>query len=125
MELYKPIPNYPQYAVSNLGNVKNNHTNRILKPRIGSHGYLNVTIRNILKFKSFTVHSLVMRTFHDNPDISKRIKHIDKNKLNNNFDNLDYVIRSIAKKTDIKKRKRKKKKVKYVRFDNSLKINFD
>jgi hypothetical protein len=39
MEEYKKIANYDNYSISNLGNVRNDMTNNILKPWINSHYY--------------------------------------------------------------------------------------
>lgn len=42
MEIWKTITDYPNYQVSNYGNVKNIRFNRILKCTITPYGYVRV-----------------------------------------------------------------------------------
>lgn len=39
-EEYKIIVDYPNYSVSNIGNVRNNRTGRILAKRLNNRGYV-------------------------------------------------------------------------------------
>ena len=39
MEIWKPIDDYDMYEVSNLGNVRNIKTNRLLKLNKATNGY--------------------------------------------------------------------------------------
>lgn len=45
MEIWKTITDYPNYQVSNYGNVKNIRFNRILKCTITPYGYSNDKIK--------------------------------------------------------------------------------
>ncbi len=74
---------YPNYAVSNYGNVKNRITNKILKPGKNSNGYLTVVLMkdNIRYTKS--VHRLVLPAFENNHNNKNCIDNIDNNRLNN------------------------------------------
>jgi hypothetical protein len=47
------------------------------------------------KCKKLYIHTLVAKTFLDNPNYYKFVKHIDGNKLNNNIENLKWVKCSI------------------------------
>jgi hypothetical protein len=88
-EIWKDISNYDNYKVSSFGNVKNNNTGRILKPsKIG--GYYCVGLSNV-KTKTFSVHRLVAVAFIENPEGRPDVNHKDKNKLNNNLSNLEWV----------------------------------
>lgn len=60
MEIWKTITDYPNYQVSNYGNVKNIRFNR-----------------------------LVASAFVDNPNNYPCVNHKDENKLNNNSNNLE------------------------------------
>ena len=44
IEAFVPLIDFPNYAVSNYGNVKNRKTNRILKPFTNNAGYLIVDL---------------------------------------------------------------------------------
>jgi len=94
IEVFKPVPNYPDYEVSNLGNVKSLKYNkvRILKQTPSSRGYLMVNLSNG-EAKVRTVHQLVAIMFlNHNPNGSDLvINHIDFNKLNNNVENLEVI----------------------------------
>jgi hypothetical protein len=61
-EKYKNITNYPIYKVSNLANVKNMDTGKILKPRKSRSGYYSVELTNTTGRKSFLIHRLVAET---------------------------------------------------------------
>jgi hypothetical protein len=85
MEIYKEIDD--KYAVSNFGNVVNMKTGRILKPTI-SNEYYKVDLYNNGVKKPHKVHRLVGLTFIQNPENKPCLDHFDRNKLNNNENNL-------------------------------------
>lgn len=100
---------YDFYQVSNKGKVKslervvvkyNALTKRentvkipekILKPSLSKDGYYRVNLQIGKKRKTISVHRLVAEAFIPNPDNLKTINHKDKNKLNNNVENLEYM----------------------------------
>lgn len=80
------IPDYENYSINNLGQVKNLKTGKILKHRIDTEGYYYVSLCKNGKVKNFLVHKLLTKLFLGiNGGV---IDHIDGNKKNNSLDNL-------------------------------------
>lgn len=77
---------YNGYLVSEYGDVKNDKTQHILKPYTHHKGYLKFT----LKGKKYFAHRLVGIYFIPNPLGKPQINHIDGNKLNNHYTNLEW-----------------------------------
>lgn len=75
-----------KYAISNLGNVKNIQSGKILKNTLSPKGYHQIRIKK----KTFRIHRLVAMYFIENPDNKPYVNHIDGNKTNNNVDNLEW-----------------------------------
>jgi len=96
-EIWKEIPDYPSYSISDYGNIKNNTTNKIRKPSIKS-GYCIVNLNG----KALRIHRLVALTFIPNPEKKETVNHKDHNKINNNLDNLEWMT---TKEQNIHKRK--------------------
>lgn len=89
-EIWKDVPEYEGYAISNYGRVKskermiqcsNNRSyiveERILSPHVGGKGYAYVTLNKNSHKKSFLVHRLVAELFIPNPDNLPNVDHID------------------------------------------------
>ena len=87
-EEWKDIKDYENYEVSNLGNVRNKKTGRILKSNKNG-GYAVVGLSKTT-CKNFQVHRLVCEAFIPNPENKPQVNHIDKNGLNNNVKNLEW-----------------------------------
>lgn len=105
MEVWKDIPGYEGlYQVSNLGGVKSIKRpdaagsrllrEKILKPTIGTRGYLNVGLRKDNMQKKIEVHRLVAMAFIPNPQNLPQVNHKDEDKVNNCVDNLEWCSRS-------------------------------
>ena len=90
-ELWKVIPEYEKYMVSNYGRVKNIFTDHVHKPGLRS-GYESVHLIGKNE-KSIKIHRLVAFAFvkNDDPAIKKFVDHKDGNRLNNKADNLEWV----------------------------------
>lgn len=90
MEEWHVIKDCPNYSVSNLGNVMNNKTNKIMKNNLKG-GYYQICLLNNGIKKGFKVHRLVALAFIDNPENKPEVNHKNKNKLDNSIDNLEWA----------------------------------
>jgi len=99
-EEYRDIPDFPNYEVSNLGNVRNKKTNKILKPREfkkrSNYICYGVQLYNDTRQLGYhkKIHKLVAEAFIPNPENKPEIDHIDRNSSNNKVDNLRWATRS-------------------------------
>lgn len=98
MEIWKDISEFDnKYQISNLGRVRRK-LNGILKKN--DYHYLNGSINNTgyyqvnLNHKKRLIHRLVGIYFINNPLNKPCINHINGNKLDNNFLNLEWVTHS-------------------------------
>lgn len=91
IEIWKDIIDYPNYQVSNLGNVKSIKTNKVLKPFSPVGEYLKVSLSKNGKDKQFFIHRLVATAFIPNPNNLPEVNHIKEfEKTNNKVENLEW-----------------------------------
>lgn len=105
MEEWKQIKDYPNYSVSNLGNIRNDKTGVILSDRIRGKGYKSVALyKKGCKGKqtNLSTHRLVAIHFIPNPDDLPQVDHIDNNKSNNKVTNLRWVDNSFNQRNVLK-----------------------
>ena len=81
-EIFKPIYGFDKYFVSNMGNVKSDKTNRLLKIQTNL-GYSTVGLNNINKRYCFLVHRLVAKAFIPNLENKLTVNHINHNTYDN------------------------------------------
>ena len=87
-EIWRDIPNYDGYQVSNLGRVKSKKT--ILKPQTTKKGYLYVCLYKNKKAKHYYIHRLVAQAFIPNVENLPCINHKNENNKNNCVNNLEW-----------------------------------
>ena len=96
---WNAIEDYPNYEVSNDGDVRNVKRGKILKPTDRGTGYLRVNLYNCSNKKTINVHILVASAFVKdtgiNPDgtpmVGKHVvNHKDHNRANNKVSNLEW-----------------------------------
>jgi hypothetical protein len=89
MEQWKIINDNEYYEISNYGNVRNSKTKRMLI-NTKRDGYLYfIGNANGIKYRK-RIHRLVAIHFIENTDNYPMVNHIDANKHNNRFDNLEW-----------------------------------
>ena len=88
-EIFKPIDGFEKYFVSNMGNVKSDKTNRLLKIQ-KKIGYSTVGLSNTNKISCFLVHRLVAKAFIPNPENKLTVNHINHNTHDNRVENLEW-----------------------------------
>lgn len=93
-EEYRTIVEFPNYEISNLGNVRNKKTDRILKGSYNGDGYLKVMLYDVNSKKCRFIHRLLALTFIDNPENRPCVYHINGIKFDNNLTNLRYATHS-------------------------------
>lgn len=87
------IPGYEKYSINEFGQVKNIKTGRILKEDIRA-GYPSITLSKDNKQKRFVVHRLVATVFIPNRESKPVVNHIDGDKKNNHYLNLEWCSHS-------------------------------
>src|SRR5690348_13372237 len=98
IELWKPIPDFPNYEISTLGNIKvaksgrsgSNGVGTILKYKTDEDNYCSVKLTNNKVKTTLRIHRLVAKVFihNNNPKINIEVDHINKDKTNNKINNL-------------------------------------
>ena len=91
MELYDIIGYEGLYKIDKKGNVLSVKRNIYMKPQPDRDGYFRIGLRKDKKQKLCGVHRLVGLTFIDNPNNYEIVDHIDRNKQNNNVENLRWI----------------------------------
>ena len=91
MEEYKIIKDFENYEVSNLGNVRNVKTGRIIKQQLDKYGYCRLNLYKNEKRHNKFIHRLVAQAFIENPDDKPVIDHINGDKLNNDVKNIRWA----------------------------------
>lgn len=90
-EIWKDIEGYNgTYQISNLGNVR--RYSKVSARIIRGYDYADLHYKN--KRKNCSIHRLVAKAFVSNLENKPEVNHIDGNKLNNSFTNLEWVTSS-------------------------------
>lgn len=91
-EIWKTIKDYPNYQISNKGNVKSLGNDKTRKEKIiKSHKLKNGYCLVALGTKRFYLHRLVAQAFIPNPENKPHIDHINTDRTDNRVENLRWV----------------------------------
>lgn len=88
---WKIIKDFPNYQVSNKGNIKNIKRGKELMPRNNGKGYYTVVLYRKGIKKNLRVHRLVAECFIPNPLNLTTVNHINFNKSDNRVMNLEWA----------------------------------
>jgi len=90
---YKSITNYNDfYYINNKGKIYSFYLNKFMKPNLTDDGYHTIMLGQRNKKKKHYIHRIVAELFlQKNNDKNKTVvNHIDGNKINNSFKNLEW-----------------------------------
>lgn len=90
MSRFREIEGYDGYTVYDDGRIYSLKTNKFLSYRVNQSGYRYVNLCKNGKYKSVSIHRLVGKYFVDNPNNYNCLNHIDCDKQNNLYSNLEW-----------------------------------
>ena len=96
MELWKNIEEATNYEVSNLGNIRNTKTGKVLNPGVSENGYKQVSLKmkESNKFEKRYVHRLVATYWIPNPENKREVNHLNLDRTDNRVENLEWITSS-------------------------------
>ena len=88
----KTIPSFPKYIISEDGTtiIGTGRIKKIISQNINKSGYLQLSLYTDTERKCVRTHRLVAEAYIPNPDNLPVVNHIDGNKLNNHYTNLEW-----------------------------------
>ncbi|MBR1951464.1 MAG: HNH endonuclease [Lentisphaeria bacterium] len=106
MEKWLTISEFPNYEVSDMGNVRNKATGRVLRPAVKKHSgrqstVLRVEIMRDGRGQSKYIHRLVAAAFVPNPDGLPMVEHINGDFHDNRACNLRWSDRKSIMRSEI------------------------
>lgn len=87
----RPFFGFPDYEISNIARVRNKKTGLIKVPSVGKRGYPVLSIKKDGKSYLKTLHRLFAETWIPNPENKREVNHINGDKCDCSFLNLEWV----------------------------------
>lgn len=123
--IWKPIKKWESlYKVNQYGDVMNIKTNNLIIGDDNGTGYKRATLYNGDVHKKYYRHRLVAEHFLDNPNNLEEVNHIDSDKGNNYYKNLEWVNRKKNKLHAMKNGKEHYRPFEVQFFDNRT-VHYD
>ncbi len=116
-EIWKPIPNLPNYEISSHGRVYSTRSKIILRSHTHESGYVTLKIK---RGKNYKIHQLVTVVFIGSPPEGEEkhiVHHKDANPSNNHVENLEWITPNKNASESYRTGNRKMKRVKEVSED--------
>lgn len=85
---------FPNYMVSSQGDVLSLNKDAVITARDNGHGYRFVTLYHCGAHKRFYVHRIVAMIYLKNPENKPQVNHINGDKSNNKYWNLEWAASS-------------------------------
>jgi hypothetical protein len=93
-EEWMPVNFDRDYMISNFGRVYSTKSQKIMKQKKETNGYMRICLSSNGKAKTYLVHRIVATAFIENKDSKPYVNHIDSNRSNNLVENLEWVTAS-------------------------------
>jgi hypothetical protein len=87
--IFKVLKGYEKYIIFEDGKILSIPINKYMNPSLTKDGYYCTMFNR----KTETVHRLIAKAFVPNPHNKPEVNHIDGNKLNNHYTNLEWCTR--------------------------------
>lgn len=91
---WSKIQDFPNYKISDTGEVVNIITGKNVATPKHQHGYLCVRLWNNGKTRLLKIYRLLAIAFIPNPENKREVNHIDGNRMNHSISNLEWVTAS-------------------------------
>ena len=83
-----------KYLIYDDGKVWSNKPNKFMKPSLSNNGYSKTCLYIDTNQTTYSIHRLVAKYYIPNPNNFPEVDHIDRDKTNNNVNNLRWISRS-------------------------------
>lgn len=90
---FKQIKDFPNYYIDNSGKIYNIKSKKYLKPTLTADGYHKIKLVDNENSKNTYIHRLVAEYYVENQNLEKYdiVNHKDCNKINNYYENLEWI----------------------------------
>lgn len=123
--MWRDIPTWEDtYEINENGDVRNKITENLIEGDINNAGYYRVCLYKKPRRQRYFRHKLVAELFIPNPNNYKEINHINGNKSNNNYSNLQWCNR-VYNEREARRIGIKEYKPYYVIFNNGNKKEYE